>query len=509
MKEYDCIIIGAGVGGLSTASFLSKVGKNVLVIEKEPHIGGYATSFTHKKCLFNIGIPYLGELGPDGTITQFLNYFGEEIETKPMEDVSMTFIGNDQFLVHGNNIQEDLISYFPKSKNEIIHFFKITEKIFNEMILGGLPKPPYEMNLLEKISFGINSMTTRPTFMKYAVKDNIKVLQKLIHDERLALMLFGKYPFRFVFIGDVYPWEISRRGLWRTPIHGMKSIAGAMVDCIKRNNGEVLLNTEAKKINITNGYAKSVQCSKAQEFFGDVIISNAPLPHTIDVLLRDEKYFHQLRKEIHNREIFTSIMLLFLGIRRSYDFKGVNHITILDRDTFKLNKFKYTPQNCPISISVLERPTGQKDISCTIAAVLPAEYKDFWCTGPNHERGTEYKRLKEEVVNIILDRICEKLSDSFRDSILFVIPATPITFERYTNSKNGSFMGWDLNEQQYGKFIPQSSPIPNLFFVGQWVFPGFEIAGTMASGFYLVRHMLSKEGFDLEKDFQDKVSTRG
>lgn len=63
--------------------------------------------------------------------------------------------------------------------------------------------------------------------------------------------------------------------------------------------------------------------------------------------------------------------------------------------------------------------------------------------------------------------------------------STPITFERYTYSKNGSFMGWAIDDKIYGKFMKQKTDVPNLYLVDQWVFPGFGVAGVMASG-YLV-----------------------
>ncbi len=45
MKDYDAIIVGGGLSGLSSAYFLSKNGFNVLVIEKEKELGGLCRSY--------------------------------------------------------------------------------------------------------------------------------------------------------------------------------------------------------------------------------------------------------------------------------------------------------------------------------------------------------------------------------------------------------------------------------------------------------------------------------
>ncbi len=86
--------------------------------------------------------------------------------------------------------------------------------------------------------------------------------------------------------------------------------------------------------------------------------------------------------------------------------------------------------------------------------------------------------------------------------------STPLTFERYTYSRNGSFMGWAIDQTEYGQYLRQRSEIKDLYLVGQWVFPGFGVAGVMASGYYLAKEILSEEGINLKRDFRDFFGAR-
>ena len=51
--------------------------------------------------------------------------------------------------------------------------------------------------------------------------------------------------------------------------------------------------------------------------------------------------------------------------------------------------------------------------------------------------------------------------------------------------------------------MKQKTLIDHLYLVGQWVFPGFGVAGVMASGYYLARELLKPDGIDLKKDFAE------
>jgi hypothetical protein len=43
---------------------------------------------------------------------------------------------------------------------------------------------------------------------------------------------------------------------------------------------------------------------------------------------------------------------------------------------------------------------------------------------------------------------------------------TAMTYERYTYSQKGSFMGWSVEEKEYGNYMKQRTDIKDLCLVG-------------------------------------------
>jgi prolycopene isomerase len=111
----------------------------------------------------------------------------------------------------------------------------------------------------------------------------------------------------------------------------------------------------------------------------------------------------------------------------------------------------------------------------TLTLFIPAfiNQYDYWKTerdeNGNYIRGEEYKALKKEVADIILDRIEEKLIPGLREHILYLDIATPITHQRYTGNKGGSMMGQRPGkENSQGRVASYFTQYKNLFQSGHW-----------------------------------------
>ncbi len=61
-SDLDAVVIGSGVGALSTSVLLSKAGKKVLILEQHDQAGGAFHTFVEKGYEFDTGVHYIGEM---------------------------------------------------------------------------------------------------------------------------------------------------------------------------------------------------------------------------------------------------------------------------------------------------------------------------------------------------------------------------------------------------------------------------------------------------------------
>lgn len=77
-KRYDVVIIGAGLTGLTTAFYLKRAGKSVLIIDKLASAGGVIQTMTQGKFIYETG-PNTGAIG-SGEIAELFEDLNGEVE---------------------------------------------------------------------------------------------------------------------------------------------------------------------------------------------------------------------------------------------------------------------------------------------------------------------------------------------------------------------------------------------------------------------------------------------
>jgi all-trans-retinol 13,14-reductase len=134
-QQYDVIIIGSGVAGLSAALELAAQNKKVLVLEQHYLFGGACTTYSRKGGFkFDAGVESISGLGKNGPVRHFLQRHGlmDEICWLP---TSYEFRFDQQIYEIPHNFMEwrnKLIRDFPHEAKGLHTWFEICKAAFEE-----------------------------------------------------------------------------------------------------------------------------------------------------------------------------------------------------------------------------------------------------------------------------------------------------------------------------------------------------------------------------------------
>lgn len=522
---YDVVIIGAGVGGLTTGALLSKAGLSVLILEKEPVPGGYLSGFKRGSFRFDTAIHWLNQYGPEGMVTKVFKALGKDYPKSIIQNRIRRYKGDSfDFLLTNepDKLKEQWIKDFPNEKEGIERFFNRAKKIgeaFSKFNL--IFRSSETMTVWEQIKRIPDLIKFGSAFLPYirftGEKGLQKGLDKYFKDKELQKLFHGNTELLscLVPIGWAYYKDYQS-----APLGGGQVITEWLQHIVEYYSNTVKLRSQVNKVLVENGKAKGVQFThkgKDLQAKCKYVIAACDLETLYNKMLPKEFIKSNTREKFNNAALYSSSFTISIALDCPAEQLGFNEelVSLINEAVPLAHNESDDPERTELSIiapSCRDKSLAPEG-SGTLMLYMPAsiQYSNYWNTGKdksdNYVRNEEYSKLKNDLALKLIKRVEDKLAPGLSSHILFYDVATPITHWRYTGNKDGTIMGARPGKKNMqSKVAHYRTPVKNLFVSGHWaeLGGGVPIAVKAAANSALIIFKEEKlKAFKLFSDYLD------
>lgn len=431
--EYDVVVIGSGLAGLTSANVLARQGYSVLLLEHHYQLGGMATWFKRRGGhIFDISLHGF----PIGMIKSCRKYWTQEIADSIVQLRGIRF-ENPQFSVRTTFDRQDftriLTDEFSITPDAINGFFdaargmnfyddqeKTTRKLFDEFFPG---RDDVVRLLMEPITYANGSTLDDPA-ITYGI-----VFSNFMHK-------------------GVFTFE-----------GGTDALVGKMKEELLGNGVDLRIRTLVEKIEIGSDQNVQAVVVNGRRIRCRAIVSNANIRSTILNLVGEEHFDSAYVQETRAVRLNSSSCQVYMGLKPGEGFdrsvgdllfhsehSGFDIDAMLSMNVSSRTFSFYYPQTRPGSDRWL------------IVSSTNANYRDWADLSAD-----DYSKAKHELEQTTLDCL-EKYVPNVRSKLDHIEAATPMTFEHYTRHVAGSSFGTKFEGLKVSQDLPKQ--IGGLFHAG-------------------------------------------
>ncbi len=428
--EYDVIVIGAGLAGLSCANMLAKSGHSVLLLEQHSKLGGLATWFKRKQHIFDVALHGF----PVGMIKTCRKYWSPEIADMIVQLKGIRF-DNPQFSLTTTYDREDftriLQEHFKVPRENIENFFDAARK----------------MNFYDD-----QTMTTREFFEKFFPgRDDVhRLLMEPITYANGSTLEDPAISYGIVFSNFMSKGVYTVRG-------GTDQFIGKMQEELARNGVHICTRCLVEKILVKDKKVAGV-IANGQSIKAKAVVSNGNLLSTVHKLVGDEHFSPGFLEEAGKVRLNNSSCQVYIGIKKGEKIDYIGDL-LFTSEAEKFDPVELRSKNTTSrTFSIYYPETRPSSNMYSIVASSNANYED-WANLSQEE----YLASKKELIQRTLNAL-EKYIPDIRRKMDYVEAATPKTFHRYTLHLNGASFGTKFEGLKTSMGLPKE--IAGLFHTG-------------------------------------------
>ncbi|MBR7064260.1 MAG: NAD(P)/FAD-dependent oxidoreductase, partial [Treponema sp.] len=451
------VVIGAGVAGLAAATYLQSSGFDVTIYEQHIIPGGLSTSWSRKGYLFEGGMHWLTGSSPSLTLNRVWKEVGALQQNNPIynRDPIYTLVRGDKQLRlfrDEEKLRKEFLRYAPEDKNAINKLCSDIKKFKNVHLVI----EPTLGELIKMVPAGIPTLLLqKQSYLDYVAK---------FKNEDIRHLLLSVIGTRYNALSFVYTLGSFASGDCGYPEGGSLRLTQNMADTFLHLGGKICYKTRVTKIvqeknsasgvciaNATssNSVTSSSNIANANTLSenngdfvpADIIVVSKDTRSAIDNLFAkplDNAFAKKMRAVVKSEQN----MFICLGVKKDLSRLPRCFVLPLEKE-FEAAGLKFGE----LRINNYAEVPGHAPDGCTALTCLLLGDSYAWWKACK-ENGT-YKQEKENIVRRFIECV-SKFVPELDGNIEVTDLATPLTYERYTGSFEGSWMSvWDTTAKMF------------------------------------------------------------
>ncbi|MAG92943.1 MAG: phytoene dehydrogenase [Planctomycetaceae bacterium] len=433
-NEYDVVVVGSGLGGLTSANVLGRNGHSVLLLEHHYQLGGLATWFKRpNRHIFDISLHGF----PHGMIKSLRKYWTKELADciVPLRGVRFE---NPQFSIRTTFDRVDFTKH-------MIETFGIEPDVVEEFF-----DTARSMNF-----FDDQELTTGELFERFfpGRDDVIRFLMEAINYANGSTLQDPAITYGIVFSNFMSKGVYTFEG-------GTDKMITLMKEELERNGVDIRIRSLVEKVEVDNGHRVTGVVVNGRRIGCKALVSNANLKQTIFSLVGREQFSPDFVAEAEAVRLNNSSCQVYIAIKPGEtvpncgdllfhsEHSGFDIEAMLSRNISSRTFSFYYPSMRP----------QRDDERYVIVSSTNANYGD-WANLSEDEYGAS----KADLIETTLDCL-EQYVPRIREKVDHLEAATPSTFERYTRHLQGASFGTKFEGLKVSKELPNE--ITGLYHAG-------------------------------------------
>ncbi len=498
---WDTIVIGSGMGGMTCAALLAKLGQRVLVLEQHYVPGGFTHSFKRPGGYhWDVGVHAVGEVTQRSLTGRLLTHLTDDrlqwSSLGPVYD-EFDFPGglHIDFPDTAQRFRDNLLDAFPDEATAIDGYLHRVREVAGSMRRYYLARllPSRGGQLAERL-------LARPAQQAFAERTR-DVLDRLTDNAQLKTVLaaqwayHGSPPSRASFAVQALVTKHFMHGGYY-PVGGSQQIALQLLKTVEDAGGYTRISADVAQILVENGVAVGVRMRDGEEIRARRIVSAAGALATVDRLLPQQYATQDWVASIRGLSPAPAHVCLYMGFKGDIRKAGAgpanrwfyntwDHETDAWRiDDIAGDRVPDAPVlycSFPSLKDPKHDPGPEQRHTGEVVTFVPWDRFAGWLGSRWHKRGGDYDELKQKLQASLLAQFLEKMP-ALAPLLDHVELSTPLTTDHFVRPTRGSIYGIEPTPERFANpHLRPRSPIPGLFLAGSDV-ATVGVIGAMMGG---------------------------